>query len=97
MLRTTKITTLALAAGLMMMLAGPLSAQDINSALKLTYKEQFDAADNAFSSLIKSEPANGKYYYYSGENQLASYYLDTANVSFKEVAVKAVERFNSNK
>ncbi len=94
MLRTTKITTLALAAGLMMMLAGPLSAQDINSALKLTYKEQFDAADNAFSSLIKSEPANGKYYYYSGENQLASYYLDTANVSFKEVAVKAVERFN---
>jgi tetratricopeptide (TPR) repeat protein len=94
MSRTTKFITLSIAAVAVLLLAGSLSAQDLNSALKLTHKEQFDAADNAFSSLIKSDPANGKYYYYSGENQLASYFLDTANVSFKDVAEKAVARFN---
>jgi tetratricopeptide (TPR) repeat protein len=94
MSRTKKFIALSLMAIAMLMLAGSLSAQDLNSALKLTYKEQFEAADNAFSSLIRSEPANGKYYYYSGENQLASYFLDTANVSFKEVAEKALARFN---
>jgi tetratricopeptide (TPR) repeat protein len=94
MLRTTKLITLTLAGVALLMTAGSVFAQDLNSALKLTYKEQFDAADNAFSSLIKSEPANGKYYYYSGENQLASYFLDTANVSFKEVAENAIARFN---
>jgi tetratricopeptide (TPR) repeat protein len=94
MLRSTKSITLSIAAVTMLVFAGSLSAQDLNTALKLTYKEQFDAAENAFSSLIKSEPSNGKYYYYSGENQLASYFLDTANVSFKEVAEKAAVRFN---
>jgi len=94
MSRATKFITLTLAAFAMLVLAGRVSAQDLNSALKLTYKEQFDAADNVFSSLIKKEPTNGKYYYYSGENQLASYFLDTANVSFKEVAEKALLRFN---
>lgn len=94
MLRITKVITLTFAGTAMLMLSGGLFAQDFNSALKLTYKEQFDAADNAFSSLIKQEPANGKYYYYAGENQIASYFLDTANVSFKEVAVKANARFN---
>jgi tetratricopeptide (TPR) repeat protein len=94
MLRAKNIVTLMLTAVAMLVLAGSVSAQDLNSALKLTYKEQFDAADNAFNSLIKSEPSNGKYYYYSGENQLASYFLDTANVSFKDVAEKAVTRFN---
>jgi tetratricopeptide (TPR) repeat protein len=94
MSRTTKFITFSLAAFAMLVLSGKLSSQDLTSALKLTYKEQFDAADIVFSSLIKSEPGNGKYYYYSGENQLASYFLDTANVSFKDVAVKAVARFN---
>jgi tetratricopeptide (TPR) repeat protein len=94
MLRSTKSITLSIAVVTMLVFTGSLYAQDLNTALKLTYKEQFDAADNAFSSLIKSEPTNGKYYYYSGENQLASYFLDTANVSFKEVAEKAAVRFN---
>lgn len=93
MLRITKVIKLTLAGTAMLMLSGGLFAQDLNSALMLTYKEQFDAADNAFNALIKQEPANGKYYYYAGENQIASYFVDTANVAFKEVAVKAKARF----
>ncbi len=75
-------------------ISGAAVAQDLESALNLTYQEQFEAADNAFSALIKSDPTNGTYYYYSGENQLASYFVDTANVSFKVIAKNAVERFN---
>jgi len=94
MSRITKFIAFSMAAVGIMVLSGNLKAQDLNTALKLTYKEQFEAADNVFSSLIKSEPSNGKYYYYSGENQLASYFLDTVNVSFKEVGEKALARFN---
>ena len=94
MLRISKVITLTLAGTAMLMLSGGLFAQDLNSALKLTYKEQFEAADNAFNGLIKQEPANGKYYYYAGENQIASYFVDTANISFKEIATKANARFN---
>lgn len=94
MSRMTKVIVLTIVGTAMLVLPGGLFAQDLNSALKLTYKEQFDMADNAFNTLIKQEPANGKYYYYAGENQIASYFLDTANVSFKEVAVKANARFN---
>lgn len=94
MLRINKVITSTIASTAMLMISGGLFAQDLNSALKLTYQEQFDAADNAFNALIKQEPANGKNYYYAGENQIASYFLDTANVSFKDVAAKAKARFN---
>ena len=70
------------------------SGQDLNTALNLTYQEQFESADNAFEALIKSEPANGKYYYYSGENQLASYFIDPVNIPFEAIAKKAADRFN---
>lgn len=78
------------------MLAGlNVSAQqDLNTALNMTYQEQFEAADNAFNALSKAEPANGKYYYYSGENQLASYFIDPTNIPFDAIAKKAVERYN---
>jgi tetratricopeptide (TPR) repeat protein len=90
--RTIKTTFV----GLTLLVLGSVASaqQDLNSALRLTYQEQFDAADNAFSNLIKSDPANGKYYYYSGENQLASYFIDPVNISFESVAQKAVDRFN---
>ena len=94
MLRITKVIALTITGTAMLMLPGGLFAQDLNSALKLTYKEQFDAADNAFNTLIKQEPAKGNYYYYSGENYIASYFLDTTNVSFKEIAIKANAKFN---
>ncbi len=60
----------------------------------MTYQEQFDAADEAFNALIKSDPANAKIYYYSGENQLASYFIDPTNIAFEAVAKKAIERYN---
>ncbi len=82
-------------AGIALLVIGSTSfGQDLNSALRMTYQEQFDAADNAFNALIAKEPANGKYYYYSGENQLASYFIDPTNIPFESIAKKAVERFN---
>jgi len=69
-------------------------AQDLKAALNMTYQQQFEAADSALNKLIQAEPSNGKYYYYRGENQLASYFVDTANISFKSVAGKATEWYN---
>jgi len=78
----------------MLVIGFSVSGQDLNSALNMTYQEQFEAADNAFNALSKSEPANGKYYYYSGENQLASYFIDPVNIPFDAIAKKALERYN---
>jgi len=78
----------------LLVIGGVASGQDLNKALNMTYQEQFDAADNAFSTLSKAEPGNGKYFYYSGENQLASYFIDPTNISFEAIAKKAVERYN---
>jgi tetratricopeptide (TPR) repeat protein len=75
-------------------MGGIASAQDLNSALNMTYQEQFDAADEAFKALIKSDPTNGKYWYYSGENQLASYFIDPVNIPFESIAKNAIERYN---
>jgi tetratricopeptide (TPR) repeat protein len=88
--RTIKTTFVGLT---MLVIGGIASGQDINKALNMTYQEQFEAADNAFATLIKGEPANGKYYYYSGENQLASYFIDPTNIPFDAIAKKAIERF----
>jgi len=82
-------------AGIVMLVIGSASfGQDLNSALNMTYQEQFEAADNAFAALSVKEPANGKYYYYSGENQLASYFIDPTNIPFDAIAKKALERYN---
>lgn len=70
------------------------SAQDMNAAINLTHQQQFELADKAFIDLLKAEPGNAKYYYYSGENQLASYFIDPVNISFESVAGKALDRFN---
>jgi tetratricopeptide (TPR) repeat protein len=78
----------------MIMTGSDAFSQDLNSALNLTYQQQYDAADSLFARLIKAEPTNGKYYYYSGENQVASYFLDTANISFGTIGQKAIARFN---
>jgi tetratricopeptide (TPR) repeat protein len=96
MLRITRTIKKTLA-GIALLVIGSASfgqVQDLNSALKMTYQEQFDAADNTFNELIAKEPANGKYYYYSGENQLASYFIDPVNIPFEAIAKKAIERYN---
>jgi tetratricopeptide (TPR) repeat protein len=71
------------------------NCQNLNYILNMTYQQQFASADSAFSSMLKTEPGNGKYYYYSGENQLASYFVDTANISFIIVGQKAVDLYKS--
>ena len=40
---------------------------------KYAEQQQFEAADSSFKAMIKAEPANGKYYYYYGENFLQEY------------------------
>jgi len=94
MLRITKTLRKTLAGIAVLVIGGTATAQDLNSALNLTYQEQFDAADKAFSILGQNEPANGKYFYYSGENQLASYFIDPTNIPFDAIAKKAIERYN---
>jgi tetratricopeptide (TPR) repeat protein len=71
------------------------TAQDLNTAIQMTYQQQFESAENMFIELIKSDPANGRNYYYRGENQLASYFVDTVNISFSTIGKKAAEIFNS--
>ncbi len=81
--------------GASMMVTGSIaSGQDLNTAITMTYQEQFDAADQAFDALIAKDPTNGKYYYYSGENQLASYFIDPTNVPFDAIAKEAIERYD---
>jgi tetratricopeptide (TPR) repeat protein len=96
MLRITRTIKKTLA-GIALLVIGSASygqVQDLNSALRMTYQEQFDAADVALNALSAKEPANGKYYYYSGENQLASYFIDPTNIPFDAIAKKAIERYN---
>lgn len=94
MLRITRTIKKTLAGIALLVIGSASFGQDLNSALRLTYQEQFDAADNAFNALSAKEPTNGKYYYYSGENQLASYFVDPTNIPFDAIAKKAVERFD---
>lgn len=94
MLRITGLIKKTFIGVSMLVIGGVVSAQDLNSALNLSYQEQFEAADNAFNALITKEPTNGKYFYYSGENQLGSYFIDPTNIPFDAIAKKAVDRFN---
>ncbi|MEI6059194.1 MAG: tetratricopeptide repeat protein [Bacteroidota bacterium] len=95
MLRITRIIARTLAGVAMLVLgSAAFGQQDLNTALNMTYQEQFEAADNAFNALSKAEPANGKYYYYSGENQLESYFIDPTNIPFNAIGKKALERYN---
>lgn len=94
MLRVTQTIKKTLAGLFMLVIVSASFGQDLNSALRMTYQEQFDAADVAFNELSAKEPANGKYFYYSGENQLASYFIDPANIPFEAIAKKALDRYN---
>jgi tetratricopeptide (TPR) repeat protein len=94
MLRVTRLIKRTFIGVSLLIIGGVASGQDLNKALNMTYQEQFDAADQAFNALIAKEPANGKYFYYSGENQLASYFIDPTNIPFEAIAKKAIERFD---
>ncbi|HEX2969245.1 MAG TPA: carboxypeptidase-like regulatory domain-containing protein [Bacteroidales bacterium] len=63
-----------------------LKAQDLKSAISLTRSEQYDQAAAMLQDLIKKEPANGKNYFYLGENIIADYYSDTISNSLEVAA-----------
>ena len=65
------------------------SDQELNSALKLVTKEQYENAGKAFEDILKKEPANGNVYYYYGEAVIKDYLSDTLSNSLKEMATKA--------
>jgi tetratricopeptide (TPR) repeat protein len=94
MLHVTRLIKRTFIGVSLLVIGGVASGQDLNTAIHMTYQEQFDAADQAFNALIAKEPTNGKYYYYSGENQLASYFIDPTNIPFDAIAKKAIERFD---
>lgn len=70
-----------------------LSAQDLNSAIRLTENEQFGKAKEVLELLIQKEPAKGDNYYYLGESYLKSYFSDSANIDLKEMTDKAKKAF----
>ncbi|MBA3970545.1 MAG: tetratricopeptide repeat protein [Bacteroidetes bacterium] len=60
--------------------------QTLNDAIKLTTNEQFESADAAFKTLILSQPNNGEYYFYSGENYFKNDNLEMANTMYQKGA-----------
>lgn len=72
-----------------------LMAQDLNSAILLTRSEQYDQAAAVLQDLIKKEPANGKNYFYLGENIIADYYSDTISNSLEVAARDAKEVYQN--
>jgi tetratricopeptide (TPR) repeat protein len=78
-------------AALLMIFAFNVKAQDLTSAMLLTRSEQYDKAQTMLQQLIQKEPANGKNYFYLGENYLADYFADTISNSLTVAATAAKE------
>lgn len=91
--RPTRLMKLVTVGMSIVIFGGTTKGQDLNKAITMTFQEQFDEANEAFNKLIAKEPNNGKYYYYGGENLLASYFVDPSNMPFDEIAKKAIDRF----
>src|SRR5271157_4416484 len=72
----------------------PSFAQDLKSGIKLTEREEFDAAHKVFDGLIAKEPNNGDNYYYYGECWIKQFLVDSMSVSLKEVTDAALKNFN---
>ena len=69
-------------------------SQTLADAIKLTTNEQFEKADAAFKMLIQSQPSNGEYLFYQGENYLKNEQFDKANEAYqKAVEVNATNPF----
>jgi tetratricopeptide (TPR) repeat protein len=78
-------------AALLIIFAFNVKAQDLTSAMLLTRSEQYDKAQAMLQQLIQKEPANGKNYFYLGENYLADYFADTISNSLTVAATAAKE------
>lgn len=71
------------------------NAQTLDQAIKLSKNEQFEKADKAFKDLIKSQPTNGDFYFYSGENFFDWDNIDSAKATYQRgINVNATEALN---
>lgn len=72
--------------GLFLVASSTMIAQTLNDALKLTTNEQFESADAAYKLLIQSQPNNGDYYFYYGENYFKNDNMEMANTMYQKGA-----------
>lgn len=77
-----KTTKLFFIAGLMS--ATSLFSQSLSDAIKQTMNEQFEPADASFKALIQSNPGNGEFYFYYGENYFKNGNMDMANKMYQK-------------
>lgn len=72
-----------------------LNAQTLESAIKKTDNEMFDAARTEFKALVAKEPTKADNYFYFGENYFNADNLDSANVMWKKgLSIDAVNPLN---
>lgn len=63
-------------------------SQTLVDAVKLTNNEQFEKADSVFNLLIQTQPNNGEYLFYQGENYFKNEQFEKANDAYqKAIAV----------
>ena len=77
--------------GLLPLTISYIQAQDLNAAIQLTRSEQYDKSEALLQQLIQKEPANGKNYFFLGENYLLDYFADTISNSLTVAAKSAKE------
>ena len=66
---------------------------DLKAAIKLSHSEQFEAAEQAFNSLLTSQPTNGDVYFYYGQFIINEYLADTFSNTVTETSERAEEMF----
>src|SRR6187200_2193450 len=75
-----------LSIGLFLVATSAIFAQTLPDAIKKTTNEQFESADAAFKTLIQSQPNNGDYYFYYGENFFKNENPEMANTMYQKGA-----------
>lgn len=80
-MKTTKLLI-----GLLLTVSSGLVGQTLADAIKLTTNEQFESADAAFKTLLQSQPNNGEYYFYYGENYFKNDNMEMANAMYQKGA-----------
>jgi tetratricopeptide (TPR) repeat protein len=73
-----------LLAGMFITVSSNIIAQTLNDAIKQTTNEQFDKADGSFKTLIQTQPNNGEYYFYYGENYFKNDHFEKANEQYQK-------------
>jgi len=66
-----------------------VSAQDLQTAIKLSRSEQFRKAEQTFKILLKKDPVEANTYFYFGENYLQKYFSDTLTYSYTAISDSA--------